>query len=84
VDASPLPNGRLLLSFNERQNGLEKPPRNLQMEMEPKLMQGLMHLLDQALALSRWSEPFGTGPVAMEDRAVEQDPPAARRPRYLN
>src|SRR6478672_3005220 len=44
VDASPLPNGRLLLSFNERQNGLEKPPRNLQMEMEPKLMQGLMHL----------------------------------------
>ena len=28
------------------------------MEMEPKLMQGLMHLLDQALLQSQWREPF--------------------------
>ena len=35
------------------------------MEMEPKLMQGLMHLLEQALALSQWREAFGAGPVAV-------------------
>jgi hypothetical protein len=83
VDASPLPNGRLRLSFNERSPGLVKP-RSFQMEMEPKLMQGLMHLLEQALALSQWPEPFGAGPVAVEDFAVEQDPLATRKPRYLN
>jgi hypothetical protein len=83
VNAAPLPNGRLLLSFNERQSGVEKP-RSFQMEMEPKLMQGLMHLLEHALTLSQWSETFGGGPVAVEDCAVEQDPLVARKPRYLN
>jgi hypothetical protein len=78
VDASPLPDGRLLLSFSERSAGLEKP-RSFQMEMEPRLMQGLVHLLEQALTLSQWSEVGG--PVAMEDCAVEQ---IATRPRYLN
>jgi hypothetical protein len=83
VDASPLPNGRLQLSFNERPTGLDKP-RSFQMEMEPKLMQGLMHLAEQALTISQWSEALGAGPMAMEDCAVEQDPLAARKPRYLN
>jgi hypothetical protein len=83
VDAAPLPNGRLRLSFNERATGIE-PPRNFQMDMEPKLMQGLLHLLEQALALSHWQDAFGGGPVAVEDCAVEQDPPSARKPRYLN
>ena len=76
VDAAPLPNGRLRLSFNERPTGVEKP-RSFQMEMEPKLMQGLMHLLEQALTLSQWRRSLRAGPVAVEDRAVEQDPPAA-------
>jgi len=83
VDAAPLPNGRLRLSFNERQSGLEKP-RSFEMDMEPKLMQGLLHLLEQALALSQWQEAFGSGPVAVEDCAVEQDPQSDRKPRYLN
>jgi hypothetical protein len=83
VDASPLPNGRLLLSFNERPTGLEKP-RSFQMEMEHKLMQGLMHLLEQALSLTQWQEAFGARPVTVEDCAVEQGSPAARKPRYLN
>lgn len=83
VDASPLPNGRLRLSFNERPPESDKP-RNFQMEMEPKLMQGLMHLLEQALARSQWREPFGA-PVAVEDAAaVEEDPAVPRKPRYLN
>jgi hypothetical protein len=81
VDASPLPNGRLQLSFHERSHGPVKP-RSFQMEMEPKLMQG-RHLLEQAVALSQWSEAFGAGP-ALEDCAVEQDTPAVRKPQYLN
>jgi hypothetical protein len=82
VDAAPLPNGRLRLSFNERLPGVAKP-RSFQMEMEPKLMQGLMHLLEQALARSQWREPFGT-PVAVEDASSLEDEPGPRKPRYLN
>jgi len=82
VDAAPLPNGRLRLGFNERKPNSDKP-RSFQMEMEPKLMQGLMHLLEQALARSQWREPFGA-PVAVEDGASLDDGPAPRKPRYLN
>jgi hypothetical protein len=82
VDAAPLPNGRLRLSFNESKPNADKP-RSFQMEMEPKLMQGLMHLLEQALARSQWREPFGT-PVAVEDAASLEDEPGPRKPRYLN
>src|SRR5215218_5661828 len=58
VDATPLANGPLRLNFNERPpNGASKP-RSFQMEMQPKLMQGLMHLLDQALLQSQWRESF--------------------------
>ena len=57
VDATPLANGRLRLSFNERlPNG--KDARNFNMELDPRLMQGLMHLLEQALVKSQWQEPF--------------------------
>ncbi|HYF41574.1 MAG TPA: hypothetical protein VEA35_03915 [Ramlibacter sp.] len=81
VDASPLPNGRLRLSFNERlPNG--PAPRSFQMEMVPKLMQGLMHLLEQALGQSQWREPFAA-PVALDDTSLgDEDRP--QRPRYLN
>jgi hypothetical protein len=82
VDAAPLPNGRLRLSFNERKPNSDKP-RSFQMEMEPKLMQGLMHLLEQALARSQWREPFGA-PLALEDAAALDDEPGPRKPRYLN
>jgi hypothetical protein len=83
VDASPLPNGRLRLSFNERTPNADKP-RSFQMEMEPKLMQGLMHLLEQALVRSQWPEAFGTAPVALEDGAASEDTLVPRKPRYLN
>ncbi len=83
VDASPLPNGRLRLSFNERLPDTDKP-RSFQMEMEPKLMQGLMHLLEQALERSQWREPFGV-PVAVEDGSPpDDDQTVPRKPRYLN
>ncbi len=83
VDASPLPSGRLRLSFNERPPGTEKP-RSFQMEMEPKLMQGLMHLLEQALGRSQWSESFALGPMAVEAGPPDDDPAGPSKPRYLN
>jgi hypothetical protein len=82
VDASPLPSGQLRLSFNERPMG-EGEPRSFRMEMDPKLMQGLMHLLEQALASSQWGESFGA-PVAVEDGSPSNEDRASRRPRYLN
>jgi hypothetical protein len=83
VDAAPLPNGRLRLSFNERLPGVTKP-RSFQIEMEPKLMQGMMHLLEQALARSQWREAFAAGPVAVEEGTAGDDEALLRKPRYLN
>ena len=82
VDASPLPNGQLRLSFNERPPRGDQP-RSFSMEMEPKLMQGLMHLLEQALARSQWREAFGV-PVAVEDSTSADENHTSRKPRYLN
>jgi hypothetical protein len=82
VDASPLPSGRLRLSFNERLPGGSEA-RTFHVELDPKLMQGMMHLLEQALTRSQWQEPF-TAPVAVEETAVEEGQPALRKPRYLN
>jgi hypothetical protein len=86
VDAAPLPNGRLRLSFNETLTGkaaTAEPRRRFQMEMEPRLMQGLLHLLEQALAQAKWREPFE--PVATADDPTHPDgAPRPSRPRYLN
>jgi hypothetical protein len=83
VDAAPLPSGRLRLSFNERLPGVTKP-RSFQIEMEPKLMQGMMHLLEQALARSQWREAFAAGPVAVDDGSTGDQEQLLRKPRYLN
>jgi hypothetical protein len=80
VDATPLAGGPLRLSFNERPPGGDRKPRNFQLEMAPKLMQGLMHLLEQALVQSQWREAFV--PVTPPEAAA--DDPDATRPRYLN
>ena len=79
VEATPAASGPLRLNFNERPPGGDTQPRSFQLEMQPKLMQGLMHLLDQALLQSQWREPF-VAPVA-EALADEGE---AARPRYLN
>lgn len=82
VDASPLPKGRLRLAFNERAAvaGGGKP-RGFQLELDPRLMQGMMHLLDQALTRSQWREPFAAPVVPQDSEAGES---GAERPRYLN
>lgn len=81
VDATPVAGGPLRLTFNERPPGGEKP-RSFNLEMRPKLMQGLMHLLDTALQQSRWRDSF-TGEVPVEEPSTDEDP-AGRKPRYLN
>jgi hypothetical protein len=81
VDATPLANGPLRLNFNERPPNGDAKPRSFQMEMQPKLMQGLMHLLDQALLQSQWREAFA--PVAASEPAPEEGADGTR-PRYLN
>ena len=83
VDASPLPTGRLRLSFNERPPNTEKP-RSFQVEMEPKLMQGMMHLLEQALVKSQWREAFSSPLALGEGATADEDVLAGRKPRYLN
>jgi hypothetical protein len=80
VDATPLSSGPLRLNFNERPPQGDAKPRSFQMEMQPKLMQGLMHLLDQALLQSQWREPFV--PVAAAEPAVDEE--SGSKPRYLN
>ena len=79
VDATPLANGPLRLNFNERPPSGATKPRSFQMEMQPKLMQGLMHLLDQALLQSGWREPFV--PLTPAEPASDDD---ATRPRHLH
>jgi hypothetical protein len=81
VDATPMAGGPLRLTFNERLPTGEKP-RNFNLEMKPKLMQGLMHLLDTALQQSRWRESF-VSEAPVEEPAGDEEP-AARKPRYLN
>jgi hypothetical protein len=88
VDAAPRPNGRLRLSFNENgpakaQKEEKAEPRRFQMEMEPRLMQGLLHLLEQALVQSRWREPFDPAPSS-GDPTQPDEPSRSNRPRYLN
>lgn len=80
VDASPLTSGPLRLNFNERPAHGDAKPRSFQMEMQPKLMQGLMHLLDQALLQAQWREAFAqtAGSEAPAEDGTDQ------RPRYLN
>jgi hypothetical protein len=80
VDAAPLANGPLRLNFNERPPSGDTKPRSFQMEMQPKLMQGLMHLLDQALLQSQWREAFQ--PVSAAEPAADEGD--GGRPRYLN
>jgi hypothetical protein len=81
VDATPVAEGRLRLAFNERASvsGGAKP-RGFQLELDPRLMQGLMHLLEQALCQAQWREAF-TAPAAIDGDALLD---GGGKPRYLN
>jgi hypothetical protein len=85
VDANPLANGRLRLAFNERADASEDAaPRAFQLELDTGLTQGLVHLLEQALARSGWREPFAGAPGPLPAEADGLGEAAEPRPRYLN
>jgi len=58
VRMTPQAEQRLELAFEESLSGQESRARGFQVSLEPKLLNGLMHLLDQALAHAEWQ---GTG-----------------------
>lgn len=81
VDVTPLAGGSLRLNFHEQLPPAQAPGRSLQVEVASRLLHGLVHLLGQSLAPSRWREPLearsdGPGAAASEG----ESPPA----RYLN
>jgi hypothetical protein len=80
VDVTPQSDGGLRLHFHERRQAQEQ--RNFRIQMEPRLVQGLMHLVEQSLQRAQWAEPFGTS--LGEDDASLGDAPASGKPRYLN
>jgi hypothetical protein len=82
VDATPQPGGPLKLTFNERPPSGDKP-RSFQLHMVPKLMQGLMHLLDTALMQSGWRDPF-TAAAALQEPGGSDEEGGPRKPRFLN
>lgn len=82
VDADFQTAGRLRLAFNEKLPGVEKP-RSFNITLEPRLMQGLMHLLEQALVRSQWREPFEAGREKPDDTSAEEDSSSGRS-RWLN
>lgn len=83
VELGALEGGRLRLGFVERPPEGTPTPRSFQLEVEAALAQGLMHLLEQAVAQAQWREASVTT-AAAEDAAAAEDDPSPQRPRYLN
>ncbi len=81
VNLTPLPTGQLQMNFQEKLPGVQNP-RGFQMALEPQLIHGFVHLLDQAIGQSGWvpaaSPPDATPPA--EDPAAG----AGEKPKYLN
>ncbi len=81
VNLTPQPSSRMGLEFFERLPGTPEP-RSFKLELEPRLMQGFLHLLGQALGQAAWQS--GEAPAATEAEALAPDAPGSGRPRYLN
>jgi hypothetical protein len=62
------------LEFHENPPGADNP-RSFRLELDPALMQGFVHLVDQALTQASW-----TLPPRPRDAATAP----ADKPRYLN
>jgi len=82
IDASPLSGGGIALHFHERQKDREQ--RGFRMQMEPRLIQGLMHLVGKALARSQWSDAFPSALAADDASLAGAHRLGTDRPKYLN
>ncbi len=69
-----LADSMVALEFHENPPGGDNP-RSFRLELDPQLMQGFVHLVDQALTQASWALPPRLRDVAREP---------ADKPRYLN
>jgi hypothetical protein len=79
------PQAAVLMEFAEQpQEG--QPPRGFKVELDTRLLQGLVHLIEQALGHAEWQLADAPAPVDADDEShtdsTTDDPPP--RPRYLN
>ncbi len=82
VDATPISDGRVRLACSERLGAAGAKARGFQVELDPRLMQGFVHLLEQSLTRSKWREPFvAATPPGEADAGAGAE---GERPRYLN
>lgn len=82
VNLTPRTGGPLRMEFVEKPEQTEGPTRQSVLEMDARLLQGFVHLLQQALERANWALlPLRPAAPATEP-ADDAPPPAA--PRYLN
>jgi hypothetical protein len=84
VRMAPVDGGGLELSFEESLIAQKVRSRSFRAMLEPALLHGFMHLLEQALTGSDWSAPGARGVEAGTGHPVADEAMAAERPRYLH
>lgn len=84
VRMSPCEGGGLELSFEESLIAQKVRSRSFRAMLEPSLLHGFMHLLEQALTGSEWSAPGARGVEASTGQPLTDETAAAERPRYLH
>jgi hypothetical protein len=80
VQITPLPNFSARIKFAALPAD-NTQRREIKMELDQKMMLGLVHLLDKAFADSRWGE---TSPAPATPVAPDGTPAIPARPQYLN
>lgn len=77
---TPLANGHMKIKFTGKAIGLSQM-RNVQIDLDERLMHGFLHLLEKAFTTSEW----GAAVVGKNDLDASSDGAADReRPQYLN
>jgi hypothetical protein len=77
---TPLTNGHLKIKFTGKAGGSAQS-RDVQIDLDDKLMHGFLHLLEKSYATSEWA----TAAVASVDNEAASDKTAnTGRPQYLN
>ena len=84
VRMSPCEGGGLELSFEESLIAQKVRSRSFRAMLEPSLLHGFMHLLEQALTGSDWSAPGARVVEASTGQPLTDEAAAAERPRYLH
>ena len=80
IGLTPLANAHLQVKFSGKVRGSNEK-RDVQIELDGKLMHGFLHLLEKSYANSQW----GRGTLAPTDAdAAGEASVAASRPQYLN